>query len=219
MQTITNHIQQAIVESIAQTLISTRYRWIQIATSQLSTTRNDYIQSLYVELPNVFMGILFLQGKWANALEQGFPPFDMKKGFQRSPKAKRTKNNGWYLNIPFSHHTPSQTLTAKQVMPQDIYRQARMLKIGERLTGTETRYPSRRAWTGYRHQSGIYENMIRTSPTSKGRPPGHYHTFRRVSNKSDPMSFWHRGFKGVQAIRQIEAYAEQKFTELLTQKL
>lgn len=219
MQTIANYVQQIVSQSIVQTLISARNRWTQIASSRLSTTRNDYIQSLAMDFPDAFTGILYIQGNWANMLEQGFPPFDMKKGFQRSPKAKRTKNNGWYLNIPFSHHTPSQTLTAKQVMPQDIYRQAKMLKIGERLTGTEARYPPRRSWTGYRHQSGFYESMMRTSPAMKGKQRSQYYTFRRVSDKSAPMSFWHPGYKGVQAISQVETYALREFTEVLEQNL
>lgn len=217
MKFLTNYIEYVVSRSIEQTLLATQEKWIQIVANRLATTRNDYIRSLTMEFPDAFTGILYLQGKWANMLEQGFPPFDMKKGFRRSPKVKKSKNNGWYLNIPFRHYAPSQAITTKQKMPSDIYRQARVLKAGDRLIGTEVKYPPRRSWTGYSHHSGIYENMMRT--TQKSSLDSQYYTFRRVSDKSDPMSFWHPGYKGVQAINQVETYALRKFTEVLEQNL
>lgn len=107
------------------------------------------------------------------------PPFDMKPGFRKSPKAHVTKDGkGWYLNVPFRHKATS--------MPRSIYNQAKQLNQGESL---EVSDPLASSWTGYKHKANKYSGLRRMVNSTYGK----YYTFRRVSNKSDPLSWWHPG--------------------------
>lgn len=220
---LANQIQSAVSQAIRDTTDIVKLEWEQTARKKLKTTYLDYYTALNrpdsVEFPDPFTAVITLRGKWANMLETGFPAFDMKKGFERSERAKRTKNGGWYLTIPFRHLTPNAMgVNGGQPMPTDIYKQARQLRQGERLTGTEMYYPPRTSWNGYQHKNGIYENMVRYEKyysQSRARQ-GTYYTFRRVSNNSDPQAFWHPGYEGVHAMEHIRPFAEQWLNTTLT---
>ena len=212
---LNNQLRQAASAAIQSTLIASKAKWEQIAQQKLTTTRADYLLGLNaddsLEFPDMFTGILRLRGKWPNMLEEGFPAFDMKKGFQRSDRAKPKKNGGWYLTIPLRHRTPGTTGSAVggAAMPMDIYARARALRANtQRLTGTEQQYPPGVSWTGYQHKSGIYEGMVRKERFYDKVAQSHYMTFRRVSDKSDPKSWWHPGFEGVRAVDQVAKFAQ-----------
>lgn len=213
-------IKAAASASIRSTMMATKAYWEQVAQQKLTTARADYLMGLNadnsLEFPDAFTGVLTLRGKWPNMLEGGFPAFDMKAGFKRSDKAKRKKDGGWYLTIPFRHRTPSTTGSAVGggVMPKDIYAQARALRAGQALTGTEAKYPPRQSWTGYQHKNGIYEGMIRNRKIYEKTTQSTYFTFRRVSDKSDPKSWWHPGYTGVHALRVVKPFAEKTFHQV-----
>jgi hypothetical protein len=174
-----------------------------------------------MEFPDSFTGVLTLRGKWPNMLEEGFSAFDQKNGFMNSKHIKRKKDGGWYLTIPFRHRTPGTAGSAVggQAMPDDIYAQARALKGGEKLTGTETNYPPQTSWKGYEHKSGIYEGMKRITKTYNIATQNMYMTFRRVSDKSDPDSWWHPGFPGIRALDVVEPFARSTFQQVLNRSI
>lgn len=214
--TLTAQLHTAVSNALRDTVDIVKMEWEQTAKTKLRTAYLDYYTSLNrpdsVQFPDPFTAIITMKGKWANMLETGFPAFDMKKGFARSEKAKRTKDGGWYLTIPFRHLTPGAIgVNGGQPMPTDIYKQAKQLRPGERLTGTEKNYPPQVSWKGYQHKAGIYENMVRNVKQygQSGAAQGTYYTFRRVSDKTDPMAFWHPGYEGVHALDHIRPFAEQ----------
>jgi hypothetical protein len=208
---LASQIVEAASSSINITLQATKSYWEQIAQQTLHTTRADYIMGLNANDSVViedFTGTLTLIGKWPCMLEEGYTAFDEKEGFKKSKYAKPKKNGkGWYLTIPFRHRVPGTAGSAVggQAMPDDIYAQAKQLRAGERLTGTETAYPPQVSWKGYQHKSGIYENMTKYSKTYDKATQNKYFTFRRVSDKSEPNSWWHPSYPGVHAIDKVES--------------
>lgn len=220
---LANRLQMVVSQAVRDTVDIVKLEWEQTAKKKLHSTYLDYYAALNrpdsVEFISPFEAVITLRGKWANMLETGFPAFDMKKGFSRSEKAKRSKDGGWYLTIPFRHLTPTaQGIGGGRPMPRDIYSRARQLQQGQRLTGTELKYPPQVSWTGYQHKNGIYEGMIRNVKQyqQSGARQGTYYTFRRVSDKSDPRAFWHPGYEGVHAIQHIKPFAEQWLRTTLT---
>jgi hypothetical protein len=221
--------QTAIQMAVSSTLMAAKSKWESEAQKRLTTTRNDYLLGLNadnsVEFPDPFTGILTLRGKWPNMLEKGFPAFDMKQGgdgrFKNSPKRKMKKDGGWYLTIPMRHRTPDTVGSAVGggAMPQDIYAQARLLAAGQRLTGTEAQYPPRVSWTGYQHKNGIYEGMQRNQKVYEKAVQSTYFTFRRVSDKSDPRSWWHPGFQGIEAADLVAPFVRDTFQKVLADYL
>lgn len=213
---LTNLLENAASRAVRDTADIVKLEWEKIAKQKLRTAYLDYYAGLNqpnsLEFPDPFTAVITMRGRWANMLETGFPAFDMKRGFKQSEKAKRTAKGGWYLTIPFRHLTPGSIgVGGGTPMPMDIYRQAKNLLPGQRLTGTEAKYPPQMSWTLYLNKSGIYENMIRNVKvySESGARQGTYYTFRRVSDRSDPLSWWHPGYEGVHAVDQIKPLAEQ----------
>lgn len=222
---LASQLETAAQMSVSSALMATKSFWEQQAQQRLTTTRADYILGLNadnsVEFPDSFTGVLTLRGKLPNMLESGFPPFDMKTGFMKGQRAKRKKDGGWYITIPFRHRTPNTVGSAVggKAMPDDIYSQAKILTAGQRLRGTEQNYPPRVSWTGYQHKSGIYENMVRVRKQYDKAIQSQYFTFRRASDKSDPNAWWHPGFPGIKAIDVVEPYAKRVFQQILNKTI
>lgn len=219
---LASQIETAAQSAISSTLMATKSHWESIAQRKLTTTRADYILGLNsdnsVEFPDSFSGVLTLRGKWPNMLEEGFSAFDQKSGFGKSQRRKQKDDGGWYLTIPFRHRTPDTAGSAVggQAMPGDIYSQARALRGGQSLTGTEDAYPAQTSWKGYEHKSGIYENMSRVRKKYDKATQSQYMTFRRVSDKSDPDSWWHPGFQGINAVDEAEKFATETFNKVFS---
>jgi hypothetical protein len=222
---LSNQIQGAATAAISTTMMVTKSRWEQIAQQKLTTTRADYLLGLSADnsmvFPDAFTGVLTLRGKWPNKLETGFEAYDMKDGFKGSSRKKINKDGSWYLTIPFRHRTPgtSGSAVGGQAMPDDIYSQARTLKGGERLRGTETNYPPGQSWTGYAHKSGIYENMKKVTKTYDKATQSQYMTFRRVGENSDPQSWWHPGYAGLKALDTVEPFARKTFQQVFNRNV
>lgn len=199
--------------------------WLALAKQRLRSTAPEYTQNLIKVDKGRFEKSIVLTGVLPNMIEQGASPFDMKQGFKASPKAKHTiqkvkrRGNaiqnvgGWYLTIPFRIGTPGALGQAgfSSVMPEEVYEVAKKLGTGQRLNASSIpeseRIPRSRAaitnengsqiFSEYRHKNSIYEGMMRSTFTYNKTTQSMYHTFRRVSDKSDAMSWIHQGFKAL----------------------
>lgn len=218
---LASQLEAAAADAISKTMIASKAKWERTAQQRLKSTRQDYMLGLNtddsVSYPDAFTGVLTLKGGWPNMLERGFPAYDMKTGFGKSPKRTPLRDgSGWYMTIPMRHRTPSSTGVAGGTpMPEDVYAQARVLKAGTRLKDTETNYPPKQSWTGYQHKSGLYEGMQRDMKQYGKTRQSKYTTFRRVSSNSDPQSWMHPGFPGVEAIAVVEPFAQRTLNTTL----
>jgi len=87
--------------------------------------------------------------------------------------------------------------------------QPKGLKWGESLQGTEKRYPAgQNPTTGYQHKAGIYEGMYRIRKRYEKATQSKYMTFRVVSDKSDPSSWWHPGYKAHHIAAGVKQYCQ-----------
>lgn len=222
---LASQVENAAKAAISTTMMATKSHWESTVQKRLTTTRADYLLGLNadnsMEFPDSYTGVLTLRGKWPNMLEEGFPAYDMKTGFGNSGRRTQKKDGGWFLTVPFRHRTPGTAGSAVggSAMPDDIYSQARALRGGQKLKGTETSYPPQTSWKGYEHKSGIYENMKKVTKTYDKATQNQYMTFRRVSDKSDPSSWWHPGFTGVKAIDIVEPFARDTFQKVLNRNI
>jgi hypothetical protein len=175
-----------------------------IAGKELFKTRREYTDSIVVEEDGDNAVIVELIGFIPNAVEQGLSPFDIKRGFQNSDKKKMKIGGGWFLTVPFRHATPSALGEAEmfsEVMSDDVYKVAKGLTQGKSLTKDKLPIEARAVKTrkaintnsaqymAYKHKHSKQEGMRK----SQKKHHGQYVTFRRVSDKSDPMSWIHSG--------------------------
>lgn len=116
------------------------------------------------------------------ALEEGYPAFDIKPGMLASGSVKTAKDGSAYVDVPFNH-------TARDI-PRGIKATLDRAAEGSRASGIQARLPEGRVHPDV-HTSG----MVKTK--------GGYKTFRRLSTKSSPQSWIHQGFAGIHAARML----------------
>jgi hypothetical protein len=195
--------------------VEARNEWVKLAREVLHSTASAYVSAIGEPEGRGLTRTIRLKsdtsaGKLANALEEGIGPFDMKEGFLKSRKAKRSKAGGKYITIPFQLKTPGAAGGMPPVMPRSIYRLASQMQSGQQLKlpthldGYAIRSrlsPDLKKWDNYTWKSSPFQGITKT-PMFPGMLPeaqksSKYTTFRRVSSKSDPSSWIHPGFRAV----------------------
>lgn len=189
-------------------------RWENLVNKNLRQTRGLYKRAMYVDRVSdteVIFGLRPGEDGMAMALEEGKPPFDEKPGFASSPKKKAKKmGGGWYLTIPFRYATPgalADSMLFQSVLPKEIYEASRNAS-GRPLKTSQL--PPQFQQLGKRKEiqtaNGIIPEYVHKSPQFQGlvrieigsgeqEKRGGYFTFRRVSDKSEPLSWIHPGFE------------------------
>lgn len=202
-------LNNAIKKAVSDSLENIYDKWTSVAKERLNTTAEDYISGLSISVSNDGLsGSIKLEGSFQEKIELGSSPFDLKVGFSQSSLVKASKKTGnWYLDIPFRHGTPNSKLTYSK-LPYRIYNSAKKIPNLGKLSVNE---PALTSWTGYQHTTSIYDDLKKISIKSGKR--NMYMTWRRVSEKSDPLSWVHPGFKGVNLLQDITPFASQILEE------
>ena len=221
-----------------------RGEWVRLAQTTLGGSAPDYIAGIQPVTWERHAAVISLVGRLPNDLEQGKNPFDMKPGLLAGPRARSTKSGGRMNIVPFRHGTPgSLKRSVGSPMPAEglssagrpksiVYTTAKKLAVSSAGPGGKT------AWGGKTGDFGGYG--LRTQlPQPGGRPAAYtwknspyagmykvakfyakaaqnqYVTFRAVSDKSDPASWWHPGFKArllsAQVIRYVNSQIDRIF--------
>jgi hypothetical protein len=170
-----------------------------------------------------------LSGALPNMLEEGCPPYDMKKSLLRSPKAKTGKGGNKYITVPLYLKTKGSS--SPPAMPPSIYKAASKLQFGQSLTlpkkyegyGLRTRLsPDLKRWGHYTWKTSPFEGIVKIQRWPGLVPLGlprerqaMYVTFRRVSKKSDPNSWIHPGFRRRNFIECTAAKIDTIFPKVL----
>jgi len=185
-----------------------RQKWEKLVGSELKSTRNIYFRSMDSQYVDDFNLQFILSGKGdsklAMMIEEGASPFDIKKGMERSPKRKQSKDGDWYMTIPYKQATPEALAESPIFAGKST---ERVYEIAKENAGTPVTYeqlPQENREKGYRakiqtgqtvipkydHKAPIFEGLMKsTKPKHEG-----YVTFRRISEKSDDNSWIHKGF-------------------------
>lgn len=197
------------------------YNWSELAKKGLNSTRKQYLQGLNIQNISPTKKSIQLTGEFPNAIESGMSAFDMKNGFLASPKAKNGKL-GKYITIPFRFAVSGsigESEVFAAVMPKKISDIAKTLTPTTSTVGNVTRgdrikfdqipqqyqTPNSRAsivnekgvttYPQYTHKGSIYEGITKNQKTYENATQNSYVSFRRVSQKSDPMAFIHKGIE------------------------
>lgn len=194
-------LKTVVLNSLVSNFVT---NWEQKVRTELKSSRRQYLNAIYVNQLSESTAVVGLnpKSKLARMIEGGASSFDMKIGFAKSGKIKYNKKGEWYINIPFRHATPdavgeSELFSSK--IPREIY------NISKRNQGSPVTFEQlpkefqklkSNPTTGYVHKAPIFQGLVRkevgATPAEKR---GQYMTFRRVSQKSDPDSWIHKGIK------------------------
>jgi hypothetical protein len=169
----------------------------------------SYEASIKMEPTGPFSALVWSDYKYAEEIENGRPPRDLKRMLNTSLKVRQTKTGKRYLIIPFRHNTPGSDALAA-AMPKDVYALARQLAPssvvgrGTRVSGTgafdiktqkQITVPTRKyVWGGSLPSSSErklptrggdrYAGMYRFDTSSGGKRDSKYFTFRVMAEGS-----------------------------------
>lgn len=211
-----DNFEREAAEVVGEVAEMARGYWIQQAGENLRITSQDYIQGIQ---PTEFSdsgleASIKLVGTLPNMIEQGNPAFDMKPGLLNSPKAHTSKKGGKYLAIPMEHGSPTQSKA--QRLPDDVYQDAKKLKMGQKLS--DQKHISTNI-AGYKSKTGIYHGLERrTDPQVPGNIRNAFSTFRTVSSNSDSNSWWHPGFVAKLLAMKVKDYVESQLDAIVSRK-
>lgn len=205
-------LNNAVKQAVSDSLEIIRDEWSSRAKEKLNTTAEDYISGLNISLDrDGFSGTIRLEGSFQEKLELGSIPYDLKPSFANSDLVKISKKTGdWYLDIPFRHGTPNSKTTYSR-LPYRIYNHAKKLPNLGRLSVDE---PPATSWIGYQHTTSIYNDLKKINIKSGKRSI--YMTWRRVSKNSDPLSWFHPGFAGVNILEEIKPFSAKILEETVS---
>jgi hypothetical protein len=172
---------------------------------------------------------------YAEAIEKGQPPHDLKPALLGGPRARVGKDGQRYTIVPFRHNTPGQGATG-QSMPAEVYKKAKSLQFSE-VVGKRKELNARGKFVlravyrrggqlgymgpgrhrdkpeghEYTHTTSIYSGMVRMG--KKGQSS--YLTFRVVSEHSPPNAWWSPGVPPKPISEAVAAMARENVVELI----
>ena len=229
--------RQRVLRGVGTAALAT---WKALALEKLKSTARDYVSGL--QSPDVGDGVvsITLEGRVPNMVEQGWVGGDMRL-WMLTGKAVKYGANGPYVTVPFRHGTPGTGgRNVGTPMPPAIAQVAKRLaptvtRPGAAVGGSggSTTVWGQRLHPGMRmgaeakailatkmkpwHTASIYEGMIRKAqPTAKGLRTSGYHTFRRISLKSDPRAWQHPGIRARNLARATQQRMEKIAMELIS---
>lgn len=210
-------------------------------TFSIRRISGEYVRSIsdglvYPDGGDTLAGRVTADVPYARTIEEGTPARDMKPGLLGGEKVRRAKDGSLYTIIPFRHGTPGAATLAP--LPRAVYDQARTLARSQ-ITGT---YRGRNAWGRftrrhryqwggrlgdmgpgahrdqppgheYTHTTSIYSGLVKMGK------PGHtqYMTFRVVSSKSPPNSWWRPAVEPKPIAAAVAAMCEGAVTAMIRQ--
>ena len=227
-----------IIDSI---IVEYSSKWENAVNKGLKKTRKLYKNAMYIDRisgSEVVFGLQPGKDGLALAIEEGKPPFDEKPFFKKSSKVKQKLDGGWYLTIPFRYATPGAVAESdifQGKLPKEIYD---IVKNNAGKPIKKSQLPSQYQQLGkrkeimgvngvipeYTHKSPKFEGLVRIDISSTDNEKhGGYFTFRRVSDKSDILSWIHPGFEARKFMdkaldmSQIETVADMAIDNFLIQ--
>lgn len=209
-------------------------KWEKIVDTNLKSTRRSYKLGMDSRRITDFHTQFVLEGKGDSKLgmmiEEGASAFDIKEGMFKSSKKKQTKDGGWYITVPFRQATP-ETIgessvfsgqTSKDEAVREVFKTAKgnagspvtREQLPSDLQSIETRAAIKNnevTIAAYEHKTPIYQGLVKsTKPKHEG-----YYTFRRISDKSDELSWIHKGFTPHKFMEKALQEMEQELPEVL----
>jgi len=213
--TETQRTIQTLVDGIAYQAFD---KAIQLANQNLRSTRADYIGALNFKKLDNNIYIITLEGKHANAVEDGYDSFDQKPGLLNGPNAKITEKGTKFNTIPYGFKPQSKvSMSPKMTNMRDavnvLIKERGLNKIikqnGKPRQGVVARIKN----TGIKDLEGLVKIQKQYQRTVQST----YMTFRRVSSNSDPSKWIHPGFKGAHIFPMVEAFIERELDRAFAQ--
>lgn len=184
--------EDAVQRALSALAALARDRLTTLAQEKLKSSAQAYMRGLSQPVVKDRTAVITLGGAFPNMMEKGSSPYDLKK-MLRGRK---------FVDVPFRHGPPGSK--SVQSMPKNDYNVMRMVAASARAAGrargprdmpTKPMTVTREGFGKYRHKESKYGSMLVMTHKYKGATQRQYLTIRRISQKSNPASWIHPGFK------------------------
>lgn len=188
-----------------------------------SGEKDNYSSSIDIQQTGPYSALVASDYKYAEQIETGRPPYDLKFMLRTSSKTRMSKSGKKYLIIPFRHNVSSMpaavAYAAKRLDP------SRVTGMGTRISATGATVAQRTyAWGGRLKANAVpgmlrkHAGMVRFDVSTAGAPRSSYMTFRVMSESSSgwiiPAQPGQNIVKGV--VENLRPLAEKAFAAALT---
>jgi hypothetical protein len=223
-------LKARLQSKVRKVLAKTMDKMVSVALDALSTVADAKLQLMAqtykAELAEAISatptGLQISLSGVGKDLEVGYPARDMKPDLLASSEAKTGKDGGRYVDVPFEHSTESGRYNG---MPAEIKSRVQAavkrgaLRVTKQFAGEvhqQKRYDDRGKTKTVKveRKTSIYSDMFRTSRRIGKKVASSYQTIRRVSSRSPSRSWWHPGFGGIHALKEVEGKLKEKMREL-----
>lgn len=193
-----------------------------VAQSKLHSTSKLYVAGLAEAITATTTMIKIKLEGVTKDLESGYPARDMKPKLLASQGVKTGANGERYADVPFRHAIKAGAVRYQSMPPEikaKVQEAVKAERVSARWSGREERNPLR--VTGKlptqnpKHATSIHSDMIRTKTGAKST----YQTIRRISSNSDAKSWWHPGFEGIKALRQLKNFPRLVLKSIFNREL
>lgn len=219
------------VENLSQAAYASMVAQVQ-AMQMDPNNRQDYLKGLQYAKIDDSNFIIYLEGEWANQLEQGFSGYSIKDKLLSSTKrvssgqragepwVRTSKDGKKYAAVPFSHKPFSGEKFNSGDLAEEIKKMTAMNSKGKEQLLTKTfKNLDGNAIAGKVASIKNAKNPLLSGITKyqtvgeSGRVSSIYMTFRMVH--SDSSGWQHPGFKGYNLFKTAEEYVEKELENIL----
>lgn len=216
---LTNAVQD-LAESAYSSIIAD-------AQSKLKNTRQDYLSGLSFEKLDETSWLISLDGSWANMIEDGFGPYDMKEVLLNSKKTVQVGSRAgepWvrtgadgakYAAVPFeekqANMSPSMLTSMKGMTATNAKgRQQKITKIFKDLSGN----PMTGKVAVASSKNPMLDSMVKYQHINeKGSVSSVYMNYRIISENSSGWN--HPGYSGLHAFQAAQQWIEQEMDNII----
>lgn len=193
--------------------------------------RQDYLKGLkFVDIGDDSY-LIYLEGDWANKLEEGFEPYDMKDTLLKSTKittsgepwVKTNKKGKKYASVPFSFKPHSKDVGSGD-LASDIKSlvaknsKGKMQAITKTFKDIDGNAIQGRVASIKNAENENLSGLTKYQHVSdSGKVSSMYMTFRVISE--DSKGWQHPGFAGHKIFEDVEKYVDQEMENILTNLL
>ena len=211
---ITNKQEMELRKAIKNLALVTYDDIIQIAQSELVTSRQDYIKSLkFEDFGNLYVISITEPGIY---FETGFDGFDQKSYLFRHKKARRSKEGYLYNIIPFRHEPKGERGQRDTNYHQELQETIKgMQKINREIYDRSGRPIGTVVGKANKNVEGITSGLIKVRKKYKKVNQNQYLTFRVISEKSPHDSWAHPGYKGIKAFDRAEELLDERVDQII----
>lgn len=235
LDNLATSVEQEFNADIANIAHAAHAKIVAEAQEKLNSTRGDYLKGLSFNKIGENSYLIHLEGKFSEALEKGWAPYDQRKVLLQSKKivevgsragqpwVQRTAEGSRFAHVPMQRKPFSKAPKAQNMA--DLIRQ---VKVRNR-SGKEQRItsifkdPSGKALQGkvarvdpkaHPELSGLvkYQNLYKDD-AGKQHVESIYIQYRTISDNGE--GWVHPGFKGLDAFSKAEAWVESEIENIL----